>query len=709
MTEEQRHFFEALTECREKDADALDRPNLRGVKKSIVDKYSDQAHFVYELIQNADDAGATEATFDVQDDRLVFRHNGTRRFEVTNPETEGEDYDNHTLGDVNAITGIGLSSKPEENKKGNSIGKFGMGFKSIFQYTNTPEIYDPNVAFRIERQIVPRQMEHDYPGRKQNETLFVFPFDNAEARRPASDSLEKLNALVLPTLFLNNLENLTFSHGEDFGEYRRRTEREETFGEGYAFTHCELVEYSSTTTSSGTKKERIWLFTRKDAQMHRYSVGFLLGPEGNLIPADYKAFCFFPTKHETKLKFLIHAPFLLTDSRETIKEFEDHNRDMVKKLACLASDGLLFLRNLEPENGKRLIDDNVLDVLPIESCSLNDRFLTIEGVDEDRRGFFAPFYKSVSHCFREKEILPTTSGYARSENAYWPVSKSQVQIFPDSILQELFQQEGIHWAFVTRYSESVSEAHVSKFILNCTAARLTEISLLDRISSEFITSRTPEWRSRFYRWIDESGDRRKKARRLPIFINQRGGAVPAFDDRDKHCLFLPVGSDGNFNTVHPELLKDEGAKALIASYEIGKPDPEAHVRWIIENRLSTAEGVESDQLLKTVFAYYFTLGGEERDNLAEDLRQIARFRCTNCSETGEMKMSLAGELYLPNDDLRVFFSNCRSLFFLDCDHYYSLIDPKFKLDLDEFWSKIGVARVPRIRNVSISSQEAWSI
>ncbi len=32
--------------------------------------YSDRAHFIFELIQNAEDAGATELTFELFDDRL---------------------------------------------------------------------------------------------------------------------------------------------------------------------------------------------------------------------------------------------------------------------------------------------------------------------------------------------------------------------------------------------------------------------------------------------------------------------------------------------------------------------------------------------------------------------------------------------------------------------------------------------------------------
>ena len=59
MTEQEKKFFEKLTEDRSDSAKTLEKPSMRGVKRSVVEKYSDQAHFIYELIQNADDAGAS--------------------------------------------------------------------------------------------------------------------------------------------------------------------------------------------------------------------------------------------------------------------------------------------------------------------------------------------------------------------------------------------------------------------------------------------------------------------------------------------------------------------------------------------------------------------------------------------------------------------------------------------------------------------------
>ena len=199
MTAQERAYFDALVKDRVQNADVMDKRSMRGLRQSVSEKYSDQAHFIYELLQNANDANAASARFVLLDDRLIFAHNGTKRFTVSNPETEDIDTENRTLGDLNSITSYANSNKYEA-----SIGKFGVGFKAVFQYTATPHIYDPKLFFRLDREIVPTELASDYPGRQKDETLFMFPFDHATRRKSEAydDILEKLHTLDYPLLFL---------------------------------------------------------------------------------------------------------------------------------------------------------------------------------------------------------------------------------------------------------------------------------------------------------------------------------------------------------------------------------------------------------------------------------------------------------------------------------------------------------------------------
>src|SRR6202521_3400618 len=87
-----------------------------GIRKIVEDLYPDSAHFIYELLQNAEDTGATEAHFALSRTGLMFEHNG-RPFEPR---------------DIYAITDIGEGTKADDDDK---IGRFGVGFKAVFAYT----------------------------------------------------------------------------------------------------------------------------------------------------------------------------------------------------------------------------------------------------------------------------------------------------------------------------------------------------------------------------------------------------------------------------------------------------------------------------------------------------------------------------------------------------------------------------------------------
>ena len=388
MNELQEQYFEALTADRAKAAESLESFALSGVKSSVVEKYSDQAHFIYELLQNADDAKATTARFDLYEDKLVFAHNGTRRFAVTNPATEDQDLESGTLGDINAITAVGRSNKADES----TIGKFGVGFKAVFQYTATPHIYDPDVSFKIQRFIVPIRIKEDYPGRREGETVFVFPFDH-DTRSPEeafADISEKLRSLDYPLLFLPNLRTIEFEVSGTLGLYGKSVEESRSFGDTTA-------EFIRLTQNDGDDRDdlyddTLWLFTRSGNNGHTYSVGYFIDAEGRLMPKTHSAFCFFPTKEVTGLNFIIHAPFLLTDSREGIRAGIQHNMDLMERLAKLSADTLVYLRDIGLSKGTPLIDDTIFDIIPYDEKKFTE-------VGSKKTISFKPFYTAIKEAF----------------------------------------------------------------------------------------------------------------------------------------------------------------------------------------------------------------------------------------------------------------------------------------------------------------------
>lgn len=128
----EKQWFDLLHSSQLEDLKVFMKPKYFNVFNGVIDKYSDSAHFIYELLQNADDAGATEVEIELQHGRFIFSHNGRIRFTVSNPETEVQDRKIGKLGHINSICSIGFSSKNYESEiKENKIGKFGVGFKAI--------------------------------------------------------------------------------------------------------------------------------------------------------------------------------------------------------------------------------------------------------------------------------------------------------------------------------------------------------------------------------------------------------------------------------------------------------------------------------------------------------------------------------------------------------------------------------------------------
>jgi len=294
MTEQQKMWFEGLVKDRQDSAKTLEKHSMRGVKTSVVEKYSDQAHFIYELLQNADDAKATFARFDLEEGGLFFTHNGTIHFTVTDPLKEEEDNQKNKLGHINSITSVGSSSKNDHS----TIGKFGVGFKAVFQYTETPHIYDRDFQFKIERFIVPVKLGKDIDDRQSDETVFYFPFDKKEMpqQKAFSDVLGKLKSLSYPVLFLANLQVVRWQADGETGEYVKRI----TKNSKYEDINLERLELSQKVELK-IKNEKLLLFTRQiEGRTQQYSIGFFLD-KGKLKPKNLPAFCFFPTKEITNL------------------------------------------------------------------------------------------------------------------------------------------------------------------------------------------------------------------------------------------------------------------------------------------------------------------------------------------------------------------------------------------------------------------------
>lgn len=677
MNDLEKKYFQALATDRMDSAKTMNKPSMKGIRGSVVEKYSDQAHFIYELLQNADDARATSASFKLLPDRLVFAHNGTRFFSITDPANEDRDSENGTLGDINAITSIGNSNKTEA-----SIGKFGVGFKAVFQYTQTPHIYDPNFRFKIEQLFVPHLIESDYPGRKKNETLFVFPFDlpTKLSTEAYNDVSNKLKSLSYPLLFLNGLNYIEFEIGRTIGLYEKRIEIVHSFDDILAEKIC-------LTQNSGNDfyDERLWLFSRNDEYGRRYSVGFFLDEKGKLLPVSKTAFCFFPTKETTNLSFIIHAPFLLTDSREGIRAGVPYNDNMLDRLADLAADSLSCLRTIGDGMSVRLIDDSILNIVPINKKDFSS-------INDKSRVSFMPFFDSMRTALADG-LLPTETGYASKEYAYWSDTVDINRLFSDKQLTELIVTKAA-WVFKS-YGRNTAGHNaregLQEYIDSLTHDWINEGDIFRNISEAFISSQSVEWLHSLYAWVNGNLSRRfANLKTKPIFLNAEGKPVAAFDGKGQSILFLPTAGMDGYETILPSLLCNHNTAEFVKQIGIKEPSLRDKIyNKILPKYRNTVDGIkETDSDFILLFNYYLKCPKEEIDSYISLIKECRFLKCSDSiSGTG---YDSANHLYLPSPEVVSFLEYKKNTRFVALEHYVQLIGPLKVKELKSFLIELGI-------------------
>jgi hypothetical protein len=328
-----------------------------GIRKIVEDLYPDSAHFIYELLQNAEDAGAKKATFALSSTALVFTHDG-RPF---------------NRKDIEAITDIGEGTKAGDTDK---IGQFGVGFKAVFAYTETPRIWCKEFAFEIKDLVLPYALPSD-PLLK-NQTRFEFPFNSGKKAVTAAydETATGLRHLAETTLlFLTTLESILWTNQEG--------EKGEILRIGHSKHHVEIIrEINGVATDSphflkfdapipdlGRQRVGLAFDLSLLRDVKAFTAGKPLRDQFRIVPADPgKVAIFFPAEKETSgLRFHLHAPFVPELSRASVKD-TPANRPLFEKLAGLTAECLHEIKALG------LLNAEFLAVLPNPKDSLPLRY-----------------------------------------------------------------------------------------------------------------------------------------------------------------------------------------------------------------------------------------------------------------------------------------------------------------------------------------------
>ncbi len=693
MNELELKYYKSLYEKRKNWTTTLLDYEARGVWVTIIDKYTDPVHFIYELLQNADDANATKVFIRLEKDGFIFRHNGTTHFTISNPDNAEEDDKKGKYGHLNSLTGIGSSTKPSDVEK-NKIGKFGIGFKSVFKYTDHPHVYDDIICFALYDYVVPELLTTDHPLRSPGETLFYLPFDKVKFsnKQAYSEIEEKLKTLDNPILFLHNIQEIKWeSATSKGGTYSKELLKSQK----YKDVVCENIKLHNFSVED-TKE--LWMFTRKiqlDEGKFPISVGLYIKDGKIDTTARPKVFCFFPTRESLDLCFVMHAPFALIDNREAIKETEAINDKLFDELAILASDALLALRDIGIKENNTYIDESIFQIVPLSSKYVYDT----------RDKWYNKFYNHFKELLSSADIHKAQDGsYVCAKHAL-KIDNTLRKLLSESQVSDLLYLSNyryyswmdapkttynyVHLNLALRRSENLvsyfNKIGIQMFYLE---------DFVDKFSGKFIQKQSDEWLEIFYHYLttssgqklliegDEYDDENLSLRNKPIIRDSNGEFVAPYNGNEVMIFTPDEGEVDSIRYVDKGLLSNPDFIKVLELLGISTPD----IHDIIENSIFPKyEGdyeIEWEDYAKDFKTIFKAYKSSKSDYFIQQVRDNFPFRSTDDYLVEWTRMRKDTHV------LKQLLSESDTIYVLDSIYYEKLVPQNQLKLLREFLDKL---------------------
>lgn len=591
-------FLVKLSEQRRRFLDGLDA-NEGEINLGIFeDFYPDQAHFVFELLQNAEDALATETMFTLQDDGCFFEHDGERHF---------------TEDDVRSITGIDNSTK---KKAPDQIGKFGIGFKSVFVYTQKPTIFSRDFSFSISRYVLPEPVPTD--PLNGTRTSFWLPFDNpkkpvADAYDEVKSGLTELDETTL--LFLSRIRAIRWQIGTGTSGVIRRVNHSEHHVEvlkdidGITTARSHFLRFEQPVEHLSKQRVAIAFELNSLPNVATFDSSMPLHKQFKITPATRgRVAVFFPADKETSgLRFHLHGPFVPELSRASIKETRA-NQPLFDQLAKLTASALHLIRDAGLLNGE------FLAVLPNPHDPIALRYQGIRSAVID-----------------EMNNQPLTPTYTKKH------APAKCLLQAKAALKELFSEEDLEFLIAPKehlpqwgISASQKNSNMDRFLeglktitldldalvkMLCEKGRIPSHPVRDRrkLDTEenqkfmhWLKNKSPEWHQALYAYLYSECSQCSERRRGQLFSQLRALAIVRLSNASysvgEKCFFPSDGIedddvlprvDSGVYTSSRNSLQQEYAKKFLEHIGVRDVGEAEQVEAILRKRY-TGEGFHPD-------------------------------------------------------------------------------------------------------------------
>ena len=434
-------------------------PELAGPWHQLFKQVQSPRHILSELLQNADDAGASQASVTIENDRFIFEH-------------DGHDFTEAHL--ASTLCRFGYSNK----RALHTIGFRGIGFKSTFSLGgNRVELYTPTlaVAFRRARFTEPHWIKVDKLAR--NVTRVEVPIATTNLRHEVERNLAEWIESPLSLLFFRTVRKLRIGeqvvHWESLGP-GPVANSEWMALDGKADNQFLLVrsaeEVFPAEALDEIRQERM-VSADDGGDFPPCRVEIVLGAKGRL-------YVVLPTGVETELPFACNAPFIQDPARLKIKDPETSptNRwllDRAGRLAATAMTG--WLRNgqlgmVDRAAAYELLPDVDRDAISLEGSSA------------------ARVEVAFAELVNEQAILLTEAGEIVEDNEAISIPQALFDIWPPEQATPLLDEKSR-----PALAKDVSTRDRNKLIRWKVLDEFTKSDLIERLRSLHLPSCDVAW------------------------------------------------------------------------------------------------------------------------------------------------------------------------------------------------------------------------
>jgi hypothetical protein len=314
-------YFERIRLQAARRWDQLEQdPELAAPWYQLFKQVQSPRHVLSELLQNADDAGATEASVRIEDNSFIFEHNG-------------EDFSAEHFA---SLCRFGYSNK----RALHTIGFRGIGFKSTFSLGDCVELYTPTLAVSFSRTRFTEphwQPIHHDTGEKTRVRVAI---TDQYRQKELEKNLEEWHRSPTSLLFFKHIRRLQI--GDEEVHWQSNGTGPIANSEWMVlFDQLKVLIVRSAPAAfppeslAEIRQERL-LGVEDDMDFPPSTIDIVLGIRGRL-------FVVLPTGVETKLPFACNGPFLQDPARLKIKdpEISPTNRWLLSRAGRLAATAML--------------------------------------------------------------------------------------------------------------------------------------------------------------------------------------------------------------------------------------------------------------------------------------------------------------------------------------------------------------------------------